>query len=68
MTLKPRLDAQSAAQNMADIEPAYSPQQALTESDRCLYCFDAPCIMACPTGIDIPGFIKKSATPHIFKI
>ncbi len=61
MTLKPRLDAAAAAANMAEIEPAYSDQQAKVEADRCLYCFDAPCIMACPTGIDIPGFIKKIA-------
>lgn len=61
MSLRPRLDARTAALNMGDIEPALSPQQAQTESDRCLYCFDAPCIMACPTGIDIPGFIKKIA-------
>lgn len=46
---------------MADYKPRYTPQEALIEANRCLFCFDAPCIQACPTGIDIPSFIKKIA-------
>ncbi|MFH0908509.1 MAG: NAD(P)-dependent oxidoreductase [bacterium] len=65
MSLKPRLDAKTAAANMAEMEPKYRPQEAQVEADRCLYCFDAPCIMACPTGIDIPAFIKKIATGNL---
>lgn len=59
------LDAVSAARNMAEIEPKYTPQEAVVEANRCLYCFDAPCIMACPTGIDIPGFIKKISSGNL---
>ena len=33
--------------------------QRTIEADRCYFCFDAPCTAACPTGIDIPGFIAK---------
>lgn len=47
---------------MADIKPPLRAQEASVEAHRCLYCFDAPCIMACPTGIDIPTFIKKIAS------
>ncbi len=65
MTLKPVLSAKKARENLAAIEPKYTPQEALLESERCLYCFDAPCIMACPTGIDVPGFIKKIATGNL---
>ena len=65
MTLKPRLNAAAARAGMAEIEPKYKPQEALVEADRCLYCFDAPCIMACPTGIDVPGFIKKIANGNL---
>ena len=61
MTLKPLLDAETAAQSMAEKEYSYTRQEALIESNRCLFCYDAPCIMACPTGIDIPSFIKKIA-------
>ena len=38
---------------------------ALREAHRCLYCYDAPCMHACPTHIDIPGFIKKIATNNL---
>jgi glutamate synthase (NADPH/NADH) small chain len=39
--------------------------EALIEANRCLTCYDAPCIAACPTGIDIPAFIKKIATGNM---
>jgi len=48
-----------------DAKPGYSPVQALTEANRCLYCADAPCVQACPTGIDIPEFIRKIATDNL---
>ncbi len=38
---------------------------ARTEAERCLYCFDAPCTHACPTGIDVPGFIRKISTGNV---
>ncbi len=45
--------------NFAQIKPLMSPNQAHFESARCLFCYDAPCVAACPTGIDIPLFIKQ---------
>ena len=62
MPVGPKLTAATAEANMADIAPAYTPQEALVEAQRCLFCFDAPCIKACPTGIDVPSFIKKITT------
>jgi dihydropyrimidine dehydrogenase (NAD+) subunit PreT len=41
------------------IHPYMTPTMALQESARCLFCYDAPCIQACPTGIDIPLFIRQ---------
>src|SRR5262249_43349707 len=38
---------------------------ALIDASRCYFCHDAPCIEACPTGIDIPGFIRKIATDNV---
>lgn len=61
MPLQPLLPASAIAANMAEIKPPLRPQEAVVEANRCLFCFDAPCIMACPTGIDIPAFIKKIA-------
>jgi len=65
MPIHPILDAATAAANMAEKAPRYTPQEALIEANRCLFCFDAPCIMACPTGIDIPSFIKKIANGNL---
>jgi glutamate synthase (NADPH/NADH) small chain len=50
---------------MADFKPRYTRQEAIIEANRCLFCFDAPCIQACPTGIDIPSFIKKIANDNL---
>ena len=46
---------------MADIQLPMRQMEARVEANRCLYCFDAPCIHACPTGIDVPAFIRKIA-------
>src|SRR5262249_40954507 len=45
--------------------PPLDPQRALVEADRCYFCHDAPCVQACPTGIDIPGFIRKIQTGNL---
>lgn len=61
-------DALSAKQieaNFADLHPALTQVQALQESARCLYCYDAPCIRACPTEIDIPTFIHQIRTQNL---
>ncbi len=57
-----RLSQAEYARNFGDIKPPLSPQQAPIEASRCYFCYDAPCIEACPTGIDIPSFIRKIAT------
>jgi len=50
---------------MEEMTDPLSDQGALAESQRCLYCYDAPCIHACPTGIDVPAFIKKIANGEV---
>src|SRR5947208_12823417 len=65
MPISPKLGPEAAAARMADIAPRYSAQEAVIEANRCLFCFDAPCIQACPTGIDIPSFIKKIANGNL---
>jgi len=49
-----------------DLHEPLSQHEALVESDRCYFCHDAPCVTACPTGIDIPLFIRQINTgnPH----
>ncbi|MFQ6613222.1 MAG: FAD-dependent oxidoreductase [Fidelibacterota bacterium] len=46
-------------------KPRYTESEARIEANRCLYCYDAPCTEACPTGIDIPGFIRKIVSGNI---
>ena len=60
-----RLAAAEYRANFADIEPPLDPKRALVDSSRCYFCYDAPCIEACPTGIDIPGFIRKISTGNV---
>jgi len=58
--------ASSAAPNgLRELLPPLTQHEALTESARCLMCFDAPCTHACPTHIDIPRFIKKISTGNL---
>ena len=51
--------------NFAEIAPPLTPDAALLESNKCLYCYDAPCTQACPTHIDVPSFIKKIASGNL---
>lgn len=53
------------AENFAQIKPLMNETMAFYESSRCLFCYDAPCITACPTGIDIPLFIRQINTENI---
>ncbi len=57
-----RLDATTIHANFADLHPPLNAHEALVASDRCYFCYDAPCITACPTSIDIPLFIRQIAT------
>lgn len=52
-------------QGLAEHYAPFTKQEALVESHRCLYCYDAPCMHACPTHIDIPTFIKKISTGNV---
>ena len=61
----PKLSPEKYEQNFADITPPMNARQAAIEAARCLYCFDAPCIQACPTRIDVPGFIKRIMTANV---
>lgn len=51
-------------QLQSDLHPPLSKHEARVESDRCYFCYDAPCVTACPTGIDIPLFIRQISTGH----
>ena len=52
-------------ERFGELKPALTPQAAVIEANRCLNCFDAPCTAACPTHIDVPGFIKRIASGNL---
>jgi len=60
-----RISFTNLDKNFQEVEQGLTNQEAVEESNRCLYCYDAPCIKACPTGIDIPTFIKKIASGNL---
>ncbi|MBO9099196.1 MULTISPECIES: NAD(P)-dependent oxidoreductase [unclassified Rhizobium] len=57
-----RLTAAEYGRNFSDLHPRLGDHEALVESDRCYFCYDAPCMTACPTSIDIPLFIRQIST------
>jgi glutamate synthase (NADPH/NADH) small chain len=61
-----RLTEEEYAKNFADIHPPFETKDAaLVDANRCLYCYDAPCTKSCPTGIDVPKFIKQIVTGNV---
>jgi glutamate synthase (NADPH/NADH) small chain len=58
-------DNAEVARRFTDLHPAFDSREALSEANRCLNCFDAPCTAACPTHIDVPRFIKKLTTENL---
>jgi NADPH-dependent glutamate synthase beta chain and related oxidoreductases len=54
-----RLPGADYSDNFSDIHPPLDDHEALVEADRCYFCYDAPCMNACPTSIDIPMFIRQ---------
>ncbi len=57
-----RLSADAYVTNFADLHPPLDAHEAVVEADRCYFCYDAPCTVACPTSIDIPLFIRQIST------
>ena len=57
-----RLEPGQYASNFSDLHPPLDRHEAFVEADRCYFCYDAPCMNACPTSIDIPLFIREIST------
>ena len=53
------------AANFDDLHKPLNALQAVGAADHCIYCYDAPCIQACPTSIDIPTFIHQIRTDNV---
>lgn len=48
-----------ATTRLEEVNKGLTPQQALTESKRCLDCLNPSCMQGCPVNINIPSFIKN---------
>src|SRR5579872_2617326 len=59
------LSPKQLEENFADLNPPLTPDLALEAGSRCLFCYDAPCIKACPTEINIPQFIRQILTNNL---
>jgi dihydropyrimidine dehydrogenase (NAD+) subunit PreT len=54
------------SENFRDIHPPFENKTAAqVEANRCLFCYDAPCTKSCPTGINVPKFIKQISSDNI---
>ncbi|MBS1632245.1 MAG: NAD(P)-dependent oxidoreductase [Bacteroidetes bacterium] len=61
-----KLKPEQYEENFADIRPPFENKTAaVVEANRCLFCYDAPCIKGCPTHIDVPKFIKQIANDNV---
>ena len=55
-----RLTTAEYQENFTDIHPPFETSDAaLVEANRCLFCYDPPCMKSCPTSINVPKFIKQ---------
>jgi dihydropyrimidine dehydrogenase (NAD+) subunit PreT len=59
-----RLAPEEYSTNFSDLHPPLDRHEAFVEADRCYFCYDAPCMNACPTSIDIPLFIRQIAADN----
>ena len=57
-----RVSKEQLDTNFSDLHPEFDAHEAAVAADRCYFCYDAPCVTACPTSIDIPLFIRQIAT------
>ncbi len=60
-----RLPKEIIDENFSDLHPRLTDHEASVEADRCYFCYDAPCVTKCPTGIDIPQFIRQISTDNL---
>lgn len=61
-TLTGKLSTNNIRDNFTEMTSPLTQNQAVIEADRCYFCYDAPCTIACPTEINIPEFIRRIKT------
>ncbi|MHB1033143.1 MAG: NADPH-dependent glutamate synthase [Pirellulales bacterium] len=56
-TPMPEQDPKVRSRNFSEVPLGYTPEMALEEAARCLYCKKPLCVTGCPVNVDIPGFL-----------
>lgn len=64
-TTRDLLPAMRAEEGFKDYKPGFNALEAAEEASRCINCYGAPCITACPTAINIPQFISRIANDNV---
>ncbi|MHA2188421.1 MAG: dihydropyrimidine dehydrogenase, partial [Candidatus Thorarchaeota archaeon] len=57
----PEQDPTTRASNFEEVPFGLTPEQAMTEAQRCISCRNKPCIGGCPVGVQIPEFLALVA-------
>jgi dihydropyrimidine dehydrogenase (NAD+) subunit PreT len=64
--LEPRHPTPAAPRLLEPVHPPLNAREAVVEASACLQCggpyAPAPCTVACPASIDVPGFIREIAS------
>lgn len=58
-TEMPEQAPEERVHNFNEVPLGFEPEMAVLEATRCLDCKKPECIVGCPVGIDIPGFLNK---------
>jgi glutamate synthase (NADPH/NADH) small chain len=61
----PRAIPPGKRKDFSEVLLGFTYSEALFESRRCLYCYDAPCIKGCPAGVNVPEFIARVRSENI---
>ena len=61
----PTQDAEDRVFNFEEVALGYTVELAMAEAARCLDCKKPNCILGCPVGINIPGFIRELSAGHV---
>ena len=57
----PEQEPEARRANFSEVPFGYTPMVAIVEANRCIQCKKPTCVIGCPVGINIPGFIRHIA-------
>jgi len=55
----PEREPTERATDFGEVNDGYTPELAIAEAERCLYCARPTCVEGCPVGVDIVEFVHR---------